>query len=155
LDDRSMMCAGGREGEGVCLGDIGGPLFVAESEASDSVLVGVTSWVLETNRQVCANAGLPAVFAKVSTSVDWIQNTICSMTDTSPSFCQALVDGTACSGTCPECRNTATYWYTQGSMACGTEPCFTMGYACHDAEECSKCCNQYSWKDDENLTSCD
>jgi secreted trypsin-like serine protease len=159
LDKTTMMCAGGRAGEGICLGDSGGALFVAGSDASDNLLVGVTSWVFETNGQVCANAGLPAVFAKVSNYLDWIQNTICSLTDTRPSYCSGFVDGKVCysNGCNLYCRNKATYWYTKESMACGTEPCLPRDFVCKDDAACDKCCNGYSWNGDESqgfFTSC-
>lgn len=155
LHDGSMLCAGGQENRSTRHGDSGSALFVAESEVSDNVLVGVTSW-----GDRCGAAGVPIVYAKVSTSIDWIQNTICALTDTRPSSCLGWADGRVCSsGTCSlYCRNKATYWYSKGSMACGTEPCLTTGTTCVEDSACSKCCNGYSWKNNENqrfFTSCD
>jgi secreted trypsin-like serine protease len=154
LDKTTMMCAGGRAAEGACFGDSGGALFVAGSDASDNLLVGVTSWGTR-----CGTVGVPVVFAKVSTFYDWIRNTTCSLTDTQQSFCP-WADGTVCSrsrGTCVSCKNEATYWYTKGRNACGIEPCLTTDFVCEDDAACDKCCNGYSWHGDESqgfFTSC-
>lgn len=79
LHDNSMICAGGERGFDACQGDSGGPLIDPET----GVLVGVTSW-----GDGCGRAGVPGVYSKVSTSLQWIEDTICALTDTMPWFCQ-------------------------------------------------------------------
>lgn len=57
-----MVCAySGRFGEGVCLGDSGGPLMV------DNKLIGISSWA-----KICA-IGYPDGFTRVSPYVKWIE----------------------------------------------------------------------------------
>lgn len=133
LHDESMLCAGiDAGGYDSCQGDSGGPLFDA-----NNVLVGVTSW-----GDGCAREGVPGVYAKVSTNTKWIQDTICALTDTNPSFCPSRApvttlsptaaptnapsapsnkwsDGISCASgfTCNHCKNTATFWYSKGSTA--------------------------------------
>ncbi|XP_046994354.1 trypsin Blo t 3-like [Schistocerca americana] len=56
------LCAGVLQGGiGACQGDSGGPLFV------DGVLVGLTSFSLG-----CARPNFPAVFTRVASYIDWI-----------------------------------------------------------------------------------
>jgi secreted trypsin-like serine protease len=153
VHDDSMICAAG-QGPSTCQGDSGGALFVAGADVAENLLVGVTSW-----GDRCGAVGVPIMYAKVSTSIDWIQNTICSLTDTRPSFCSGWADGRVCSsGACKlYCRNKATYWYSKASMACGTEPCLPRGFICTSDEACNKCCNGHSWNGDASqglFTSC-
>jgi hypothetical protein len=158
LHDASMLCAYA-PGKDTCQGDSGGPLF----DPLTNTLIGVTSW-----GDGCATPGRPGVYAEVSTNVQWIQDTICSLTDSSPSFCPSSAttqaptssgwaDGTLCGigTTCNECKNTATYWYSKAFTACGTEPCWPRRTICAAGSTCNKCCNGYSWKLDQFITSCD
>jgi trypsin len=65
-----MICAGGIQGYDACQGDSGGPFFVTESNG-DHILVGAVSWGIG-----CARAGLPGVYARISSVRSWIdQNT--------------------------------------------------------------------------------
>jgi secreted trypsin-like serine protease len=160
LHDASMLCAGvDAGGKDTCQGDSGGPIFDPVSK----VLVGVTSW-----GDGCAAPGRPGVYSKVSTNAKWITDTICSLTDTSQSFCQTnaptqaptstgWADGTVCGlgSTCGNCKNAATYWYSKAITACGTEPCWPSRTICAAGSTCNKCCNGYSWKLDQFFTSCD
>jgi hypothetical protein len=168
LHDASMLCAGvDAGGKDTCQGDSGGPIF----DPVSNVLVGVTSW-----GDGCAAPGRPGVYSKVSTNAKWIQDTICSMTDSSPSYCSRaptqaptnaqtkppvsateLADGTVCGlgTTCNNCKNKATYWYSKAFTACGEEPCWTSRTICAAGSTCNKCCHGYSWKLDQFFTSCD
>lgn len=57
-----MVCAySGRFGEGVCMGDSGGPLIL------DNQIIGISSWA-----KVCA-LGYPDGFTRVSTYIKWIE----------------------------------------------------------------------------------
>lgn len=60
-----MICAGGIQGYDACQGDSGGPLFVNKN--SNNILVGAVSWGIG-----CARAGLPGVYARVSSVRSWI-----------------------------------------------------------------------------------
>ncbi|RLO09063.1 hypothetical protein DYB28_005853 [Aphanomyces astaci] len=62
----SMLCAGGKEGESPCQGDVGGPMTV-ESNGS-AKLVGVVSWGVE-----CAVKNKPGVYSRISTARDFIE----------------------------------------------------------------------------------
>ena len=61
--DHTMICAGGEGGKDACGGDSGGPLFDGET------LIGVTSW-----GYMCAQQGIPGVYARVGEVIDWISN---------------------------------------------------------------------------------
>lgn len=78
------LCAGNyfEGGQDACQGDSGGPLLWLEDNAindfniptpqAPAVLVGVVSW-----GEGCARAGLPGVYARVSSAIDWIHSSIC------------------------------------------------------------------------------
>ncbi|KAL7286776.1 hypothetical protein TKK_0018921 [Trichogramma kaykai] len=59
-----QVCALNKYGVGVCSGDSGGPLVV------DGQVFGITSWVVP-----CAR-GVPDVYTKVYSFVDWIRNVV-------------------------------------------------------------------------------
>ena len=61
------LCAGSN-GKNPCFSDKGGPLTVQEQESGLYAVVGVTSgdWA-------CSGPGYPEVFARVTSSLDWIQ----------------------------------------------------------------------------------
>lgn len=62
-----MVCAGyAQGGKGVCQGDSGGPL-VCRKPDGNYVLAGATSWGVK-----CAAPYQPGIFARTSTSLDWI-----------------------------------------------------------------------------------
>ena len=66
-----MMCAGFFKGaKDSCFGDSGGPLFRFTKKNSPPLLIGVVSW-----GQGCARKGFPGVYAKVSSVLDWVEET--------------------------------------------------------------------------------
>jgi secreted trypsin-like serine protease len=56
-----------------CHGDSGGPIVVPADVPGGLLQVGVVSWSVK-----CATTGTPSVFARVSTSADWINATMSS-----------------------------------------------------------------------------
>uniref|UniRef100_A0A6M2DXR5 trypsin n=1 Tax=Xenopsylla cheopis TaxID=163159 RepID=A0A6M2DXR5_XENCH len=62
LTDR-MFCAGGEDGKGICSNDSGGPIV------ADGVQYGIVSFATE-----CGHAGIPGVYAKISTVRKWIKD---------------------------------------------------------------------------------
>lgn len=69
--DSSFICAGGASG-GACTGDGGSPL-VCPNPNNPSVYIqaGIVSWGI-----TCGKGGSPSVFASVSKTVNWINETI-------------------------------------------------------------------------------
>ncbi len=66
IDEQSMVCAGSPSGDrDSCYGDSGGPLFVQRDSAF--VQAGVVSF-----GEACGLAGVPGVYARVSSYHDWI-----------------------------------------------------------------------------------
>lgn len=67
----SQICAGDLTGnKDTCQGDSGGPLYITDTVAANTKVVaaGITSYGVG-----CANAGLPAIYTRVSYYLDWIQ----------------------------------------------------------------------------------
>ncbi|KAJ8668609.1 hypothetical protein QAD02_010272 [Eretmocerus hayati] len=62
--EETMLCTAGVPGKGACYGDAGSPLV------SDEVQVGITSFGLHCGR------GFPDIFTRVSSFVDWINETL-------------------------------------------------------------------------------
>merc|ERR1712130_1004432 len=66
--EESMLCAGYMAGgKDSCVGDSGGPMICVEDNRP--VLRGVVSWGYK-----CAARNFPGVYARVSTSVSWIDS---------------------------------------------------------------------------------
>ena len=70
----TMFCAGTRNGgKDSCQGDSGGPVIQVVN--GRDVLVGIVSW-----GEGCARAKYPGVYAKLSSSLTWIETSICTHT---------------------------------------------------------------------------
>ena len=70
INSTTEILAGAIEGGmDSCQGDSGGPLVVRNSEDTEWLLVGITSWGLG-----CAQAGKPGVYTKVSNYINWINS---------------------------------------------------------------------------------
>lgn len=68
-DRDTIVCAGG-EGKNVCRAESGGPLF----DQKTGLLLGVTSWSIEANREYCNLA--PGLFSRVSRYIDFINESL-------------------------------------------------------------------------------
>ncbi len=73
----SMLCAGGGNTDS-CTGDSGGPLLKETRESPE--LVGIVSWGYG-----CATIGMPGVYGRVQSALDWIREIMCS--DSNSDFC--------------------------------------------------------------------
>ena len=75
----SQVCAGIPEGgKDSCSGDSGGPLV----DSNTLVQYGIVSW-----GQGCARANKPGVYTRVSHYIDWIEDFICTHSDSPPDSC--------------------------------------------------------------------
>jgi secreted trypsin-like serine protease len=79
--DRAMICAGAG-GKDSCSGDSGGPLVILGTNSSEDIQVGIVSF----GRQ-CGLANYPGIYTRISTYLDWVQETICQTSNNKPSFC--------------------------------------------------------------------
>jgi trypsin len=79
VDHTRQICAGTRIGKDACQGDSGGPLF-----DKDNVQVGIVSFGTG-----CARGGIPGVYTRVSAYADWIEASICRISNYPPSYCTA------------------------------------------------------------------
>ncbi|NJL20897.1 MAG: trypsin-like serine protease, partial [Leptolyngbyaceae cyanobacterium SM1_3_5] len=81
LTESIMLCAGTETGgRDACQGDSGGPLL-----SSSTVQVGIVSF-----GDGCGQPGVPAVYTRVSAFDNWIQRTICDLSDSPPASCDTL-----------------------------------------------------------------
>jgi len=69
LPSEKYLCSPGKENEGLCNGDSGGPLFVSTDEGY--VLIGLTSF----GHPDCSK-GHPTIFTRISYFVDWIESVV-------------------------------------------------------------------------------
>lgn len=76
--DDAMLCAAAR-GKDSCQGDSGGPMFNQQG-----TLVGIVSW-----GEGCASRGKPGVYARVSSSIDFINKGICELSANPPASCDS------------------------------------------------------------------
>ena len=68
-----MFCAGGNAGEGVCVGDSGGPLIVTKGTSDlTAIVIGIVSNGVTVDG-FCAVENYPGVFASVPAQLDWIK----------------------------------------------------------------------------------
>ena len=63
-----MFCFGGKKSDS-CQGDSGGPLICVENNTP--ILRGIVSF-----GKGCGRPGLPGIYTRVSTYIDWIDDTI-------------------------------------------------------------------------------
>ena len=79
--DDVMFCAGVEGGgQDACSGDSGGPLILKSGNIH--LLVGIVSWGYG-----CAQAEYPGVYARVSSSYNWIKTTVCDDWRMNAAFC--------------------------------------------------------------------
>jgi len=70
----NTICALG-EGTDACTGDSGGPLIrKGMNNESHDILMGTVSW-----GYACASSYFPGVYARISSGVGWIDDTVCSI----------------------------------------------------------------------------
>jgi len=70
-----MICTDSSDGHDACQGDSGGPLIVRDENGPEGdVVVGIVSWGIGCGI-------MPGVFARVSSGYDWIQATVCEMSN--------------------------------------------------------------------------
>ena len=86
FDERIQLCAGyvGVEGRDVCQGDSGSPLVQRTIQPDGTIVdihVGLVSY-----GTLCAQ-GLPSVYARTSSGIDWIETTICDTLQSVAPFC--------------------------------------------------------------------
>jgi hypothetical protein len=89
VNEESMFCAavpGLPDGQDICLGDSGGPLFYVDStNNNEHIQLGLVSW----GRPICAQEGESAVYARVSIAYSWIQEIVCDeWGNTDAPFCE-------------------------------------------------------------------
>lgn len=86
--EENMLCAWGQEKD-ACLGDSGGPLIVEGNDAVADVQVGIVSFGVG-----CMNPDFPAIYARVSDQLWWIDAVICGLSaDPPPAFrCEEVPD---------------------------------------------------------------
>ncbi len=78
INETVQLCAGvSGGGKGPCFGDSGGPVL-----NSHGVLVGLVS-----ASAGCAMAGYPAINARVSGAITWIQQQVCLLSSDPPEYC--------------------------------------------------------------------
>lgn len=75
----SMICTY-TPGQDACQGDSGGPLIIPgeSDDGSDDIQIGVVSWGIGCARM------FPGVYSRVSIAYDWIQETVCEMSQFPP-----------------------------------------------------------------------
>ncbi len=72
------LCAGWFEdGTGPCYGDSGGAL-ISRSMNEEGLIIHKHVGIVSNGGQVCAQSMVPTVYARTSSRVDWIKQTICS-----------------------------------------------------------------------------
>jgi secreted trypsin-like serine protease len=89
FDPNVELCAGTADGSAdACNGDSGSPLIqVDDSDSGNNgtsvvFVVGITSW-----GNGCGRPGFPGVYARISSRVTWIRETLCSLSTDPPAYC--------------------------------------------------------------------
>eukprot|EP01025_Chloroclados_australasicus_P064502 TRINITY_DN8628_c0_g3_i2.p1 TRINITY_DN8628_c0_g3~~TRINITY_DN8628_c0_g3_i2.p1 ORF type:complete len:335 (-),score=36.62 TRINITY_DN8628_c0_g3_i2:632-1636(-) len=98
LDNSSMLCAFSKQSD-TCDGDSGGPLIVSDNleDPMYDVLVGLTSFGPDV---ICGGSlYLPGVYTKVSSFVDWIDNSLKILKITQQDVVPSLSDNSVKAGT--------------------------------------------------------
>jgi hypothetical protein len=83
----NMLCAGHMDSDGkdACKGDSGGALIHRAIDNDGTIVdthVGLVSYGVP-----CANEGLPSVYARTSSRIDWIKTTMCNDLESVAAFC--------------------------------------------------------------------
>lgn len=82
IDELTMLCAGDvAGGRGACQGDSGGPLVMTDTDG-EMVQLGIVSFGVG-----CAEGEYPGVYARISGVYNWIEETICALSENPPSSC--------------------------------------------------------------------
>jgi trypsin len=67
-------------GQDACQGDSGGPILIQGSDASEDILVGLTSSGIDG----CADGIFPGVYARTSAAARWIDEELCRLSNNPP-----------------------------------------------------------------------
>jgi secreted trypsin-like serine protease len=79
----SNICAS--EGSnGVCFGDVGGPLIHPRASSQGYAQIGIISTILSPS---CVTKGVPQIFTDVAKFTSWIDETICKFSKSKPKSC--------------------------------------------------------------------
>ena len=84
LDQTAQFCALGTEGRDACDGDSGGPILLIDDN-KEVIQMGVISSGLG-----CGDEGIPAVYARITTYVDWIDGQVCALSSNPPAWCSTI-----------------------------------------------------------------
>jgi Trypsin len=84
IDKKNMVCTTGghRNHKDACAFDSGSPVLLTPSNSNqqEDLVVALVSW-----GEDCADPYFPAVHARVDYAMDWISQTVCSLSDAHPS----------------------------------------------------------------------
>ena len=69
ISTKNHICAGGKKDKDSCFGDSGGPLMMLQNDPKAWVQVGIVSFGAPND---CGVKGLPGVYTKVSSYIEWI-----------------------------------------------------------------------------------
>jgi len=86
FDDIAQFCALGLAGRDSCDGDSGGPLLLSVS-SDKYIQMGIVSSGLG-----CGDEGIPALYTRVSTYINWIEGQICVLSSNPPVWCRTWMN---------------------------------------------------------------